>query len=204
MNHPDKKYLEHLIEQITQKCTDFKYPELDLSAAVITYIPTKKRYFTGLRSGMDGLAEMKKYNVKESPAIRPNCMFYHKFYKADGKILKIDSFVSGHDRLAGGYIAYYEDNWRYLFPVDGDKIQTGSYILATHFENNRVVEECFVLSHQIVYEKYTYPDSGKVDYYYINYVPAGKYPVLAEHCGYYFPDTLEYVDVQHYAWYTAL
>lgn len=198
---PDKKYLKKLITDTRQKFEEFTYPELDLSSASITYIPTKKRNFMGLKAGLDGLAEMKRYKVKESDRIRSNCMFYNKFYKVDGQVLKIDAFVSGHDRLANRYIAYYEGNHRYLFPFYDWGKATGLYTLVTHFENERVVEEYFVNQGQIVYESYDYSRSDKVGYYCINYVPTGKYPVLGESEGYFLPDSLEYIEEESYAWY---
>ena len=158
----------------------------------------------GLKAGLDGLAEMERYKVKESSKIRSNCMFYHKFYKDGGKILKIDSFVAGHDRLSDSSIAYYENNYRYLFPYYGQEKADGLYILVTHFENERVVEEYFVKQEQIVYESYDYSRSDKVGYYCINYVPTGKYPVLGESKGYFLPDSLEYVEEESYAWYQEL
>ena len=131
-------------------------------------------------------------------------MFYNKFYKVDGQVLKIDSFVSGHDRLANRYIAYYEGNHRYLFPFYDWGKATGLYTLVTHFENERVVEEYFVNQGQIVYESYDYSRSDKVGYYCINYVPTGKYPVLGESEGYFLPDSLEYIEEESYAWYQEL
>lgn len=198
---PEKAYLETLIASTEKKFEEFAYPDLDLSSASITYIPTKKRNFMGLKAGIDGLAEMKKYKVKESSKIRSNCMFYHKFYKVDEQVCKIDSFVSGHDRLTDSYIAYFENNHRYLFPYYGREKATGLYILVTHFENGRVTEEYFVNRGQIVYESYEYSEDGKVGYYYINFVPTGKYPVLGESIGYFLTDSLEYVEEERYAWY---
>ena len=201
---PDKKYLKKLITDTRQKFAEFEYPELDLSTAVITYVPTKKRNYMGLKAGLDGLAEMERYKVRESPKIRSNCMFYHKFYKDENKLLKVDSFVAGHDRLSDSCIAYYENNYRYLFPYYGQEKADGLYILVTHFENERVVEEYFVKQEQIVYESYDYSRSDKVGYYCINYVPTGKYPVLGESEGYFLPDSLEYVEEESYAWYQEL
>lgn len=198
---PDKDYLKNLIEETEQKFEEFTYPELDLSAASVTYTPTKKRNFMGLKAGLDGLAEMKRYKVKESDKIRSNCMFYNKFFKVDGQVLKIDAFVAGHDRLTNSYIAYYEGNHRYLFPFYGRKKATGLYILVTHFEDGQVVEEYFVCRGQIVYERYDFSGEENVGYYCINYVPNGKYPVLGESKGYLLLDSLEYIQEESYAWY---
>lgn len=198
---PDKDYLKNLIGETEQKFEEFTYPELDLSAASVTYIPTKKRNFMGLKDGLDGLAEMKRYKVKESDKIRSNCMFYNKFFKVDGQVLKIDAFVAGHDRITNSYIAHYEGNHRYLFPFYSWGKATGLYILVTHFEDGQVVEEYFVCGGQIVYESYDYSGDERVGYYYINYVPTGKYPVLGESRGYYLKESLEYIEEERYVWY---
>ena len=62
----------------------------------------------------------------------------------------------------------------------------------------------FISRGQIVYESYDYSRNDKVGYYYINYVPTGKYPVLGESKGYFLPDFLEYVEEESYAWYQEL
>ncbi|MDE6568555.1 MAG: hypothetical protein K2K70_12600 [Lachnospiraceae bacterium] len=202
MMKPEKEYLKSLIEITRRLFDEFEYPALDLSTAEISYIPTKKRTDMGLKMGLDGLAEMKKYRVKESSKIRSNCKFYQKFYKINGKIAEIESFIGGHDRMAGSYIAYYEENYRYLFPFYYDAQKAvGRYIYVTYFEDNRVMEEYMVGQNQIVYDRYQYSDGGKVGYYCINYVPSGKYPVLGESRGYYLSDSLEYVQEECYAWY---
>lgn len=201
---PDKDYLKNLIEETEQKFEEFTYPELDLMSASVTYISTKKRNFMGLKVGLDGLAEMKRYKVKESDKIRSNCKFYNKFFKAGGQVLKIDAFVAGHDRITNSYIAYYEGSHRYLFPFYGQEKATGLYTLVTHFDGGQVVEEYFVCRGQIVYESYDYSSDERVGYYCINYVPTGKYPVLGESKGYFLPDSLEYVEEESYAWYQEL
>ena len=198
---PRKEYLQQLLENTKQLYDSFEYPNLDLSLAKITYIPTKKRNYLGIRAGIDGLSEMKRYNVREVDSIRKNCMFYNKYYKVDEKVLQIDCFVAGHDRLACTYVAYYENNCRYLFPFHNQTKDIGAYILVTRFENDRVVEEYFVRNGQIVYESYEYSDNNIVKNYAINYVPLGKYPVITESKGYYLLDTLEYVQEEQYVGY---
>lgn len=74
-------------------------------------------------------------------------------------------------------------------------------MFVTHYKDGKVSEEYMVSGKQIVYEKYDYSDEEKVYYYYINYVPTGKYPVLAEASGHYLLDTLEYIEEQFFVWY---
>ena len=74
-------------------------------------------------------------------------------------------------------------------------------MIVTHRKNGKVFEEYMVSGNQIVYERYDYGNEGIANYYYINYVPTGTYPVLAEENGHYLIDTLEYVQEQCSVWY---
>ncbi len=201
MEIPSKEYLQMLLTSAHQKFKDYERLELDTTTFEITYIPTKKRNFMGLKDGISGLVEMRKYKVKESATIRSNSMYYHKFYKAEGKVIKVDSFVEGHERLDVSYSAYYEGDYRYLFPYTKFGTKSWTYMIVTRYKNSKVLEEYMVSGNQIVYEKYDYTNEGIVNYYYINYVPTGTYPVLAEENGHYLIDTLEYVQEQSSVWY---
>ena len=200
MEIPAKEYLQTLLCTAHQKFNDFQRVELDSSCFDISYIPTKKRNFMGLKEGISGLAEMCKYKVKESATIRSDSMYYHKHYKVDGRVVKIDSFVAGHDRLVCSYFAYYEGDYRFLFPYSRLGTKSWSYMFVTHYHNGKVFEEYMVEGNQIVYEKYDYSNKDKANYYYINYVPTGTYPVLEEKRGYYLLDTLEYVEEEYFVW----
>lgn len=195
---PEKEYLNQMIAETKKKFDEFVCIDLDLSSANVSYIPTKKRNWMGLKLGLEGQAEMKKYKVTESQKIRSNCTFYHRIYKLDDKIAKIDCFVNG--RIDVSYIAHYEENYRYLFPFNSEKKYPYTYTIVTHFENDQVIEEYMVKENQIIYEKYGSLWDGQVAYYCINYVPTGKYPVLGETMGYYKMDTLEYVPDESYVW----
>lgn len=202
---PDKEYLKQLIEDTLKKFNDFDCDFFDFPEAEISYIATKKRFNIGLRSGLSGLAEMKTYKSKESTSIRKNCQFYNKFYKEDGRIRKIECFTDGHDRLSTTYIAYYEDDKRFLFPFwNHQKDPHARHIFVTTIKNGKVIEEYHIDGKHIVYEKYGYTEGDKVDYYYINYVPTGNDPVLGESKGYYLTYTLEYVEEENYSWFQDL
>lgn len=201
MEIPSKEYLQMLLDAAHQKFNNFERVELDTSCFDISYIPTKKRNFMGLKDGISGLVEMRKYKVKESTSIRSNSMYYQKFYKTDGKAVKIDSFVAGHERLDVSYSVYYEGDYRYLFPYSRFGTKSWTYMVVTHYKNSKVSEEYMVSGNQIIYEKYDYSNEGKANYYYINYVSTGTYPVLAEESGYYLLDTLEYIGEQCFVWY---
>ena len=200
MEIPSKAYLQMLLDTAHQKFHDFERAEPDTSCCAISYIPTKKRNFMGLKDGISGLAEMRKYKVKETAAIRANSMYYQKLYKADGKVVKIDSFVAGHERLDVSYFAYYEGDDRYLFPYSRFGTKSWTYMFVTRYKNGNVFEEYMVSGNQIVYEKYDYSNEGRAGYYAINYVPAGTHPVLTEESGCYLLDTLEYMEEQCFTW----
>lgn len=201
MKIPSKDYLQTLLNTAHQKFNDYERPELDTTLFEISYIPTKKHNFMGLKDGISGLADMRKYKVKETSTIRSNSMYYQKLYKAEGKVIKIDSFVAGHERLDVSYLAYYESDCRYLFPYTSFGTKSWTYMIVTRYKHGKVFEEYMVSGNQIVYEKYDYSDESKINYYYINYVPTGTYPVLAEESGHYLIDTLEYIQEQSFAWY---
>ena len=201
MNKPDKEYLQELLLEAQRSFEQFQPSALELSESSVSYIPTKKRNYMGLKLGISGLAEMKRYNVKESPTVRSNCGYYHKLYKVDGKLVRIDSYANGHDRLSDSRVAYYEDDCRYLFPYHGQTKATWLYIIVTRWCGDRVTEEYMVGGNQIVYEKYDHSEADRVGYYRINYVPTGKYPVLEESEGYFAADTFEYVEESNYVWY---
>lgn len=200
---PTKEYLISLLEDAKSKFNDYETVTMDDSKMDVTYVATKKRNLMGIKDGYDGLYEMKKYHVKETPSIRSNCQYYNKFYKIDGKVQKIESYVAGHDRLDVIYLAYYEQEKRYLFPhyVLGTEIikDESNYTIVTHYEDDKVVEEYMVAESQIVYDKYEYNDPYRVDHYGINYVPYGKEPVLGEGEGYFDLHSSEYREKWHHS-----
>lgn len=201
MERPSKEYLKQLIEDTLKNFSDFECDFFDFSEAQISYIATKKRFDIGLRSGLSGLAEMKKYKSKEATSIRKNCQFYNKFYRENGKIRKIECFIDGHDRLSDTYIAYYEGEKRFLFPFrNNQKDPYARHIFVATIKDGKVVEEYHIDGKQIVYEKYEYAENDKVDYYYINYVPTGNEPVLSEEEGYFLTESLELIKTYEFNW----
>lgn len=201
MEIPSKEYLQKLIIEAHQKFNDFEPIELDPSCLDISYIPTKNHPRIGIKDGVSGLAKMRKHKIKESASIRSNCLYYHKLYKSSGKVVKISSSIDGREGSDGGYFAYYEGNYRYLFPYSKFGTKSWTYMFVTHYENGRVSEEFMVSGKQIIYEKYSYSNEDRADYYYINYVPTSSDPVVCEKLGYYLLDTLECIIDQYYVWY---
>lgn len=202
MNKPTREYLIELMKDAQEKFVHFSYVKSDVPNEKITYVCTKKRNMMGILSGLSGLAEMKKYEVKEVFSIGSNCKYYNKFYKSNNGLIKIECFVGGRDDIDVIYIAHYDGNCRYLFPYLSDLSKAvGYYIVVTKYENGNAVEEYMVNNGQIVYEKYDYLGKNEVGYYCVNCVPNGKYQILGEEEGIYDKNTLEYSQVSNNAWY---
>ncbi len=202
MNKPSREYLIELMKDAQEKLDRFSYVESGAPNEMITYVCTKRRNMMGILSGLSGLAEIKKYEVKETCSIGSNCKYYNKFYKSDGRLIKVECFVGGRDDIDVIYIAHYAGNCRYLFPHFSDLSKAvGYYIVATKYENGNVVEEYRVNNGQIVYEKYDYSLQNDVGYYCVNYVPNGKHQILGEEDGIFDKNSLEYRQVSNYAWF---
>lgn len=196
---PDKDYLKSLIQTSNNKFEQFKYMEITDDSCDIYYMPTKNQDYIGLQLGLSEQAKLMKYNIQESTKIRSNSKNYIKIYKRDNKTLKIERFNNGKSDCT--YLAYYENEYRYLFPYTETGHKYPTYLSVSHFENNRVIEEYMVQSNQIIYSKYGKQKDSKVNYYYINYVPNGKHPVLEEKSGYYLVDSLEIIKKEYNVWF---
>ncbi len=191
---PTKEYLCKLLSETVQKFENFTPPDLDLSAAEITYIPTRKNPWMGIERGLIGQREMMVYKVKESPKVRSNCKAYNEFYKINGRLVKTVYVTAGYPVCSCRY-AYYEGDWRYMFPFRYDEKDYGARIFACCTAigtTEYIAEEYRIDGNQIVYTCYSAPKDGKAEYYHINYVPTGKFPVICEEDGFFNVDTLEY------------
>ena len=201
MEKADKEYLRRLIDNTLKKYNDFAIDFHDSPEVKITYVATKKRFSVGLRCGMSGLAEMKRWHAKEAEKISRTCQYYNKIYRVDGKVAKVECYIGGHDRLSKTYIAYYEENTRYLFPLRGDrKDPVPRHIFVATVKDGNIHEEYHVDGKQIIYEKYGYSQKDRVDYYYINYVPEGKEPILGETEGYFLRQSMDFVETYAFTW----
>ena len=165
----------------------------------VTYVCTKKRNLMGMKNGIAGLAEMEAYSVKGSQSIRPDCKYYNKFYKENGKVKRIDCIVGGHNEIDVVYIAHCDGNRRDLFPYFGNgEKAVGYYAIITEYDGENVIEEYISNDSQIVYEPYVFSNRNKVGYYCINYVPNGTFSTLGESEGEYNSESLEYNPISNY------
>lgn len=197
---PTKEYLKTLLEETEELAKTFDYSDVDVANAEVRYLATKKYNWLGLLEGIAGKADIKAKRSRFSEKIRLSCEFYNKFFYISGKLMKVESYVNGHDRMATWYKAFYIGNKRYLCPGGNDGENRFGYIFVTEYRDGKVYEEYMVERTQIVFWRYRYTDEGTVESYYINYVPAGKYPVLSESEGIYDQETLEYKETNSYVW----
>lgn len=195
---PEKNYLKSLIQTVNKKFEQFEYAEINESSCDIFYMPTKQKSYVGLQMGLSEQSKLLKNNIKETTKLRSNCKNYIKILKQDNQIIKIVSVANGS--ADSTYLAYYEDDYRYLFPYTKSGHRYPTYISVVHFEDDKVAEEYMVQSNQILYKKYGKQKDNKIDYYYINYVPEGQRPILEEMSGCYLADTLEYIEKEYYVW----
>ena len=197
---PTKEYLRSLIEETEELAKTFDYSDVDVANADIYYLATKKHNWLGLHKGFASLADMKAKRSKFATKIRSNCGFYNKFFYVDGKVMKVESYVNGHDRMDTWYKAFYIGNKRYLCPGGSDGENRFGYVFVTEYRNGKVYEEYMVEGSQILFWRYRCTEEGAVESYFINYVPTGKYPVISESEGIYDVETLEYKETYSYAW----
>ena len=197
---PSKEYLRSLLEETEELAKTFDYSDVDVTDAEILYLATKKHNWLGLHEGIASLADMKAKRSKFSEKIRSSCGFYNKFFYIAGKLMKVESYVSGHDRMATWYKTIHIDNKRYLYPGGSNGENRFGYIFVTEYRDGKVYEEYMVEGSQIVFWRYRYSEDGTVESYFINYVPTGKYPIISESEGIYDQETLEYKETNSDAW----
>lgn len=199
MVKPEKAYLCQLLAEAQEKFQAVQLDGADLSNTEISYLPTKQRFLAGLRLGLSGQAEMRKYKLQERNKLRSGCRFYLRMYRAGGKLLRIDDVRDSSEDW--GWAAQYDKDVRWLIPILRGKKSAASYMVVTRFREGVVAEEYQVRGNQIVYEAYAPMGEDRVDYYLINYVPTGKYPVLGEEQGYFTLPGLEYTRLNGSVWY---
>lgn len=197
---PTKEYLRSLLEETEELAKTFDYSDVDVTNAEIRFLATKKYNWLGLHEGIASRADIKAKRSDFSEKIRLDCGFYNKFFYIAGKLVKVESYVSGHDQMAAWYRTYYTGNRRFLYPSGWEGENRLGYIFVTEYRDGRVYEEYMVGKTQIVFWRYRYSEEGTVESYYINYVPTGMYPILSESEGIYDQETLEYKETNSYVW----
>lgn len=178
---PDFDYLKALLKETERLRESFPFREISEEDAEITYITTKLHTTIGTQCGLMHELALKKYKVSERPKLRKGSMNYCKIYRIDGKVVRVDSYVKG--RVDVVFLAYYQENKRFLFPFRKDGGFYPTYTYVTHFKNDMVTEEYQSDSVQIVYNCYEKTDENHVWHDCINYVPNGTHPVLASQSG---------------------
>lgn len=195
----EKEYLKELIKKVNNLRKRTKFETIDKSNYSIVYLPIKTEILTCLFEGLSTQYRRQLKNIKYKDKIRANCKNYLKIYKdQQGKVVFIETIHEG--KIDVVFLSKYEGNTRYIFPFDENGSFYPTYTYVTKFENNKVVEEYMVDNSQIVYQHYFNETKDKVDFYLINYVPTGSYPVLSECKGIYHLNPLRFETLYHKTW----
>ena len=196
----DKKYLKKLLKETNKLRKNFAFKEINKDECSVVYLPIKSETFGCFCEGLSNQYKRQIKNIKYSDKIRANCKNYLKIYKnKENKVVFIECYPK-EESVNLVYLAHYEGNVRYLFPFceNGEFYPTCSYV--AKFENDKVVEEYQVDGNQIVYELYFDETKDKVNYYLINYVPTGTFPVLDECWGIYYFNPLRFELLKRKTW----
>ncbi len=178
----DKDYLNNLIEETNIARREYMFDSCCKEGCSVSYLPTKDIAFAGLCAGYNQELILKNAGLFEKPSIKANCKNYCEIYRdKNGKIKMITCFKDG--RVDCVFQAYYKGDKRYLFPFfeNGDDYSMYSFVSKT--KGDEVVESYHVGYGQIAYEGYSNKTENGVDYYFVNYVPKGSYPVREQVVG---------------------
>lgn len=198
MHEFDLAYLAELVTETNFKREQFAFFEPNEEGAQITYLPSKQKlHWAGLIDTPEFRYEMDKYDVCEKPTLRKGSQNYFRFVRKDGKLLRIDSYVSG--RIDNVLIVHYEGNRRYCFPFSKNGGYYPTYVQVVTFENGMVTESYKVRGIQIVHNAYRQLTDDTTQLRQINYAHGGMYPVICKSMGYYtLGDKMTYTET--YTW----
>lgn len=189
----DYSYLDVLINEVEELRGRIKFSEIDITKCGISYMPTKKISYVGIKQGYSDHQVRIQNGIKETEKIRSTTKNYLKYIKnEDNEIIQIESYNQG--RLDVIFQVHWIDGVRYLFPYSREGGFYPTYTYVTKYEDDRVIEEYMVEGSLIIHETYTKNSSGQIDYDYINYVSGGNYPVREIRKGKFYLDPLVYVE----------
>ncbi len=189
----DYGYLDVLINEVKELRNKTNFRKIDISKCGISYMPTKKTSFVGLKQGYSDYMIKMQNGMKESDKIRSTTKDYLKFIKnEDGELIQVEIYKKG--KLDCLFQVYWIENVRYLLPYSGEGGFYPTYTYVTKYEENSVVEEYMVQGKQIVYETYSPNSNGQIEYDCINYVSGENYPVREIKKGKFYLNPLTYVE----------
>lgn len=195
----DYNYLNHLIDEVKELRERIKFCEIDFADCYSTYMPKKKTSFVGFKQGYFDYLIRSQNSMKETDKLRSTTKDYLKFVKnKDGELIKIESFING--KLDCLFQVCWIENVRYLLPFSAEGGYYPTYVYATKYKKDCIVEEYMVDGKHIVYETYTYVSSEEVDYSYINYVLDGNYPIREKRQGKFKVNPLTYEEIYNDTW----
>lgn len=195
----DIQYLNLLIDEVNNIRENIKFQRLNKKIYSVTYLPTKNQGFIGIKLGYAEKILRNEKKIKEQAQIKSNCKNYLKIYKNDSQeIVQIEKYSNGIlDCIFLGH--YVNDIWYYIpFFKDGNFYPT--YVYARRMQGEKVSLEYMVNSNQIIYENYENETENTIDYYYINYIKNGKYPVLEEKKGIIYKALCSIKIEEYYNW----
>ncbi len=192
-------YLNNLIDEVKELRERIKFCETDFIDCCCSYMPIKKLSFVGFKQGYSDYLIRSQKSLKESDKLRSTTKDYLKFIKNKcGELIQIESFNNG--KLDCLFQVCWIENVRYLLPFSANGGYYPTYVYATKYEDNCVVEEYMVDGKQIVHETYTYVSSEEVNYSYINYVLDGNYPIREKRKGKFKLNPLTYEEIYNDTW----
>ncbi|MBE6754615.1 MAG: hypothetical protein E7559_09770 [Ruminococcaceae bacterium] len=195
----DYSYLQSLIDQVREIRKQTAFQEIDLAECAIFYMPTKKTSYVGFRQGCRDQLIRSQNGMTESDKIRSTTKDYLRYIRnANGELLRIDSFNKG--RVDCVFQVCRTESVRYLLPFSENGGYYPTYAYATRYEAGRVAEEYMVNGNQIVYEAYSYTSDNSADYFRINYVAGGNYPVRETEKGIFYLSPLSYEETFSDTW----
>lgn len=195
----DHELLRQLIDEVNHLREQTTFYPLDTENRVISYMPTKKTSFVGLKQGYSDLLVQSQKGMKESDRLRSSVKDYLRFVRnAEGELLQIERFNKG--RMDCLFQAHRLGETRYLFPFSSSGGFYPTYVYATRYEAGRVAEEYMVNGRQIIYEAYDYASENSVEYTLVNHVAGGNNPVRERRKGIFRLDPLAYEETLSESW----
>ena len=173
--------IEKTIKDVVEKQNSFSFKSLNLKDAEVYYLPTKGHSWVGVMSGLFDDYQMQKYKLHEKNKLRKGTQNYLRIIKRNGLVDRIESFRSGTIDVV--YLAYYEDNIRYLFPFSETGFIYPTYICVSVWEGNEVIEAFLVNDVQIVLQQYNKLNDYETEIVYLNAIPKGEIPLLEHYYG---------------------
>ena len=159
----------------------------------------KNTSLTGIKEGYSEQLKREEKGIREVSKIRSNCRNYKRILRdAKGEAVQIEGYRNGKADCL--FQAHRKGNACCYLPYSPDGGYYPAYSYVTIKKDGRIVEEYMVNGNQVIYERYFGETNLKAEYYYINYVHEGRYPVLEEEKGIFRFHPLRYECLERDDW----